>query len=230
LDFKLKRFVRGAEFDSEAGHAYWRTVFDEAAKRALYTPDVCQALNGANTVDLYRTAFGQTDAGHPLDRMLYVDTRFYLPNDMLVKVDRMTMAHSLEARVPFLDHHLVEFVASLPPQFKLKWGCIKKYLLKVAMHRHLPEASLWRKKQGFNVPKGIWFRGELRDFAFDHLSSQQVQRIGLFDPQEVVKLLNEHVAGKRDNSHQIWGLLCLSLWWQRFIDSVQVGSSPQSES
>jgi asparagine synthase (glutamine-hydrolysing) len=222
LDFKLKRFVRGAELDSEARHAYWRTIFDETTKRNLYTSDVRQALNGADTVDLYRAAFAQTEAEHPLDRMLYVDTRFYLPNDMLVKVDRMTMAHSLEARVPFLDHRLVEFVASLPPQFKLKQWRFKKYLLKAAMHRHLPTTSLWRKKQGFNVPKGIWFRGELRDFAFDHLSTQQVQRMGLFEPGQVINLLNEHVSGKRDNSHQIWGLLCLSLWWQQFISQPVV--------
>lgn len=223
LDFRLKRFVRGAELDSEAAHAYWRTIFDEAAKRDLYRPSVRQALNGANTVDLYRAAFDQTDAEHPLNRLLYVDTRFYLPNDMLVKVDRMTMAHSLEARVPFLDHRLVEFVASLPPRLKLKQWRLKKYLLKAAMHHHLPDASLWRKKQGFNIPKGIWFRGELRDFAFDQLSWQQVQRMGLFEPMQVVELLNEHVSGKRDNSHRIWGLLCLSLWWQLFIDSGRIG-------
>ncbi len=217
FDFKLKRFVRGAELDSQAGHAYWRLIFDEAMKRNLYTSDVCQALNGTNTVDLYRAAFAQTDATHPLDRMLYVDTHFYLPNDMLVKIDRMTMAHSLEARVPFLDHHLVEFAASLPPRFKLKQWRVKKYLLKAALHRHMPELPLWRKKQGFNVPKGIWLMGELRDFAFDHLSPPQIQRMGLFKPELVVQLLNEHISGKRDNSHQIWGLLCLSLWWQQFI-------------
>jgi len=227
LDFKLKRFVRGAELDSEAGHAYWRMIFDEAAKSELYTRDVRHALNGANTFDLYRAAFAHTDATHPLDRMLYVDTRFYLPNDMLVKVDRMTMAHSLEARVPFLDHRLVELVASLPPRFKLKGRRVGKYLLKAAMHRHLPEASLWRQKQGFNVPKGIWFRGELRDFAFDHLSTQQVQRMGLFRPEQVTNLLTDHITGRRDNSHQIWGLLCLSLWWQQFIETGDrfVGSS-----
>jgi len=217
LDLKLKRFVRGAELDSEAGHAYWRTIFDETAKRELYASDVRQALDGADTIDLYRAVFAHTDAVHPLDRMLYVDTRFYLPNDMLVKVDRMTMAHSLEARVPFLDHHLVEFAASLPPRFKLKQWRTKKYLLKAALHPQLPGALLWRKKQGFNVPKGIWFAGELRDFAFDHLSAQQLQRMGLFDPAYVIRLLNEHTAGIRDNSHQIWGLLCLSLWWQQYM-------------
>ncbi len=217
LDFKLKQFVRGAELDSEAGHAYWRTIFDETAKRNLYTSEVYQVLNGIETVDLYRAVFAQTDASHPLDRLLYVDTRFYLPNDMLVKVDRMTMAHSLEARVPFLDHRLVEFAAALPPRLKLKQWRLKKYLLKASLQRRLPEASPWRKKEGFNVPKGSWLVGELRDFAFDHLSVQQVQRMGLFQPEQVITLLNEHLAGRRDNSHQIWGLLCLSLWWQQFM-------------
>ncbi len=218
LDFKLKRFVKGAELDYEAGHAYWRTIFNESAKYSLYTPDVRQALNGDSTVDLYRATFAQTDAVHPLDRMLYVDTRFYLPNDMLVKVDRMSMAHSLEVRVPFLDHRLVEFVASLPPKFKLKQWRHKKYLLKAALQRRLPEASPWRKKQGFNVPKAVWLAGELRDFAFDHLSRPQMQRMGLFEPDQVTNLLNQHIAGAQDNSHQIWGLLCLSLWWQQFIN------------
>ena len=218
LDFKLKRFVRGAELDSEAGHAYWRIIFDEAAKRELYTASLRKALNGADTLELYRAEFANADAIHPLERMLYVDTRFYLPNDMLIKVDRMTMAHSLEARVPFLDHQLVEFVASLPPHLKLKQWRIKKYLLKAALQRRLPQASLWRKKQGFNVPKARWFRGGLREFAFDNLSPQQVQRMELFRPEGVSRLLDDHVAGRRDNSHQIWGLLCLSLWWQQFIE------------
>jgi asparagine synthase (glutamine-hydrolysing) len=217
LDFKLKRFVRGAELDNDAAHAYWRTIFDEAAKQRLYTPEVLRALNGADTVDLYRTLFAQTDATHPLDRMLYVDTRFYLPNDMLVKVDRMTMAHSLEARVPFLDHRLVEFAASLPPGLKLKQWRVKKYLLKAALRRRLPSVPLWRKKQGFNVPVGAWLNGELGDFVLDQLAAPLLQRMGLFNPREVTNLINEHLRRKRDNSHQIWGLLYLSLWWQQFI-------------
>ena len=225
LDFKLKRFVRGAELDDAAGHAYWRTIFDESAKRNLYTAEVSRLLDGANTADLYRATFAQADADHPLDRLLYVDTRFYLPNDMLVKVDRMTMAHSLEARVPFLDHRLVEFVASLPVHLKLKQWRLKKYLLKTMLQRHLPEALPWRKKQGFNVPKAIWLAGELRDFAFDHLSTQQLQGMGLFELKQVVTLLNEHVSGKRDNSHQIWGLLCLSLWWQQFMSEWKCTTS-----
>ena len=148
LDFKLKRFVRGAELDDDAAHAYWRIIFDEADKRSLYTSALRDKLHGTDTTDLYRAVFAKSDAAHPLDRMLYVDTRFYLPNDMLVKLDRMTMAHSLEARVPFLDHQLVELAAMLPPHVKLKRGRLKKYILKVALQRRLPQADVWRKEAG----------------------------------------------------------------------------------
>ncbi len=220
LDFKLKRFVRGAELDSDASHAYWRTIFDEETKANLYVPRVSQELNGTDTVELYRKVFSRTDAVHPLNRMLYVDTRFYLPNDMLVKVDRMTMAHSLEARVPYLDHKLVEFIASLPPNLKLKNWHQKKYLLKTALNRHLHTKAIWRRKQGFNVPKGIWLQNELRDYAYDHLSESRIQSMNLFQPKEVTSLLNDHIQNKRDNSHQIWGLLCFSLWWQQFVNQT----------
>jgi asparagine synthase (glutamine-hydrolysing) len=219
LDFKLKRFVHGAALDADAGHAYWRMIFDETMKSDLYVPGVLRELIGVNTFDLYRDVFAQTDAEHPLDRMLYVDTRFYLPNDMLVKVDRMSMAHSLEVRIPFLDYRLVEFLASVPANLKLKGWRKKKYLLKTSLDHHLPESNPWRKKQGFNVPVGSWFQHELRDFAGDHLSTQQLKRIGFFRPEQVIKLFDEHLAGQRDNSHQLWGLLCLSLWWQQFMSA-----------
>ncbi len=217
LDFKLKRFVQGAELDPEAQHAYWRIIFDETAKAKLYTAEVRHALQGVDTVDLYRATFAQTKATHPLNRMLYVDTRFYLPNDMLVKVDRMTMAHSLEARVPFLDYRLVEFAATMPPHLKLKRWRFGKYLLKISLQHRLPDLAHWRKKEGFNIPKASWLVGELRDFAFDHLAVPQIKRMGLFEPAQVTALLNDHLAKKQDYSHQIWGLLCLSLWWQKFM-------------
>jgi asparagine synthase (glutamine-hydrolysing) len=219
LDFKLKRFVRGAELDDEASHAYWRMIFDESAKRQLYLKEVRNALQGIETTQLYRAVFAQSKAIHPLDRMLYVDTRFYLPNDMLVKLDRMTMAHSLEARVPFLDHRLVEFCATLPPNLKLRHWRKKKYLLKASLRGRFSQAHLRRKKQGFNVPKAHWITTDLRDFVQDHLSPQQIERMGLFRSDQVTELINQHFAKRRDNSHQIWGLLCLSLWWKQFIEA-----------
>jgi asparagine synthase (glutamine-hydrolysing) len=216
-DFKLKIFVRGAELDYEAGHASWRTIFNEDTKRGMYNSEILDALGKIDTLDLYRSAFAQTDAVHPLDRMLHVDTRFYLPNDMLAKVDRMSMAHSLEVRVPFLDHQLVEFAASLPPNLKLRNFFNGKYALKKVLHQALPQIPVGRKKQGFNVPKGVWFTRELKDFILDHLSTEQINRMGLFKPEKVSELIDEHLAERKDNSHQIWGLLYLSLWWQQFM-------------
>lgn len=222
-DFKFKLFVRGADKNYEAGHASWRSIFDEDAKRDIYTDEMHAFLKDVNSLDLYTSAFAQTDAKHPLDRMLYADTRFYLPNDMLVKVDRMSMAHSLEVRVPFLDHNLVEFAASLPPKLKLKNYFRGKYILKKMLNQNLPGIPVWRKKQGFNIPKGIWFKGELKDFVFDNLSPSQINRMGFFKPSKVSMLINKHIAEEKDNSHQIWGLLYLSLWWQQFISESIIG-------
>jgi asparagine synthase (glutamine-hydrolysing) len=149
--------------------------------------------------------------------MLYVDTRFYLPNDMLVKVDRMTMAHGLEAREPFLDYRLVEFLASVPPRLKLKKFRHKKYLLKASLKGKLPDQILWRKKQGFNVPNARWIKNGLKPFVTDQLSTTHLHDIGLFNSQSVEHLLRQHFEKKADNSHQIWCLLTLVLWWQLFI-------------
>jgi asparagine synthase (glutamine-hydrolysing) len=219
LDFRLKRFVRGAELDYERGHAYWRIVFDEEAKRLLYAPHVREVLerDGGEVFDLYEPYFEKTTARHPLNRRLYVDTRFFLPNDGLVKVDRMTMAHGLEARVPFLDHELVEFLATVPPGLKLRGPRLEKYLLKLALKDKLPREILFRKKQGFNLPKVVWLKGQLGDFALDTLSPRVISDMGLFEPVQVARLLQEHFSGRRDNSHQIWGLLVLVTWWHLFI-------------
>jgi asparagine synthase (glutamine-hydrolysing) len=211
-DYKLRRFVAAGHLTGEEAHATWRQIFDQETLVELLGDAPM-----ANVMDLYRATFAQTNARHPLNRLLYVDTRFYLPNDMLVKVDRMTMAHGLEARVPFLDHRVVEFTASIPPSLKLKQLRHKKYLLKAAMKDRLPQEVLWRKKQGFNVPNARWVKGDLKPFVLDHLSPQRIQSMGFLNGRTVQSLLQTHFNETADNSHQIWGLLCLSLWWQQFI-------------
>jgi asparagine synthase (glutamine-hydrolysing) len=217
LDFKLRRFVAGAEFSPEDAHATWRMIFDREARGRLISPVLDRPGAAADVINLYRAAFAQTNARHPLNRMLYVDTRFYLPNDMLVKVDRMTMAHGLEAREPFLDYRLVEFLACVPPRFKLKHFLHKKYLLKASMKGKLPDSVLWRKKQGFNVPNARWIKNDLKPFVMDHLSPTRIREMGLLDSKAVDKLLADHFSGRVDNGHQIWCLLTLVLWWQQFI-------------
>lgn len=217
LDFKLRRFVGSGEYSSEDAHALWRMIFGAEDRSRLLAPIWHQQLARADVLELYRAAFARTNARDPLNRMLYVDTRFYLPNDMLVKVDRMTMAHGLEARGPFLDYRLAEFVASVPPGLKLKGLRQKKYLLKAAMRGRLPDSILDRKKEGFNLPNAAWLRGDLRTFAADHLSPRRIKEMGFLDASVVQTLADDHFKGTADNSHQLWCLLTLSLWWQQFI-------------
>ncbi len=216
-EMKLKRFVAAGALPAEDAHATWRIIFQEPDRHRLLAPIHHLPESHASVLDLYRATFARTTARHPLNRLLYADTRFYLPNDMLVKVDRMTMAHGLETRVPYLDHRLVEFAASVPPQLKLKNGRSKKYLLKTSLAGKLPADILWRKKQGFNVPNARWLKQGLKPFVMEHLSPMVVQDMGMLDNQVVQNLLHAHYAGKADNSHQIWCLLTLSLWWQQFV-------------
>jgi asparagine synthase (glutamine-hydrolysing) len=221
LDMKLRRFINGARPDSgEDAHALWRVIFDRQEREALVQPIADKPGIHADIVQLYRSWFGCADAQHPLNRLLYVDTRLYLPSDMLVKVDRMTMAHGLEARVPFLDYRLVEFMAQVPPHLKLNRFTNGKYLLKQSMRGHLPEAVLRRRKAGFNIPKAAWMKGDLKAFIADSLSPARIGRMGLFDSQVVQRLLADHFAGKAENSHPIWGLLVLSLWWEQFMEKI----------
>ena len=217
-DFKLRRFVRAGDLDSFDAHATWRMVFDADARAELLGPVRGTPGVTADAITLYQSWYAKTNATSALNRLLYVDTRLYLPNDMLVKVDRMAMAHGLEAREPFLDYRLVEFLATVPPHLKLKQFRHKKHLLKRAMAGKLPNAIIRRKKEGFNLPKGRWMKSNLKEFVTDHLAPSRVREIGLFDHRVVERLLSEHFSGKADNSFHIWCLLTLVLWWGQFID------------
>jgi asparagine synthase (glutamine-hydrolysing) len=141
----------------------------------------------------------------------------YLPNDLLVKVDIASMAVSLEARSPFLDHHVIEFAASLPERLKLR-GLTTKYLLKRVLRQLLPAENLKRGKMGFGVPIGYWLRAEMQPFLRETLLSEKSMKRGLFKPEAVKHLVEEHTRGARDYAHQLWTLLMLELWFARFID------------
>jgi asparagine synthase (glutamine-hydrolysing) len=211
---KLQRFVAAGDLPPDDAHASWRQVFEAPVRRRLLAP-----LAGAmrrDPLDRYREAFARTNARHPLNRMLYVDMRVYLPADMLVKIDRMTMAHGLEAREPYLDYRLVEFAARVPPRWKLRRLSQKKYLLKAALAGRVPPRALHRRKQGFNVPKGRWIREGLRPFVMDTLSPARVRALGVLDPATVSGLLDDHFRRKADHSHRIWSLLVLASWFEQF--------------
>jgi asparagine synthase (glutamine-hydrolysing) len=162
-------------------------------------------------------ALDQSDTEAWVDTMLNTDVNLYLPEDLLVKIDRATMAHSLEARSPFLDHVLMEFVASLPSDLKLAGGQQKR-VLKAALRETLPEGILARPKMGFCVPLERWFREELRDMAYDVLLAPHAIQRGYFRPQEVTKLLDAHCSGEANHAKYLWDLLVLELWHQTFID------------
>lgn len=217
INEKLRRFVYGGRYDSsEDAHSVWRVVFNKEMRAALLKPIAHIPGVDADIVDLYRRAFERTNARKAQNRLSYVDTRVYLPADMLVKVDRMTMAHGLEARVPFLDHRIVEFAARMPPNLKLKNWRNGKYIVKAAMRDKLPPITTQRKKAGFNVPNARWMKRGLRDFMTDQLSASRLQQIGWFDTVVVDKLLRDHFENRVDNSFPLWNLLTLSLWHQQF--------------
>ncbi|MBW3670607.1 MAG: asparagine synthase (glutamine-hydrolyzing) [Acidobacteria bacterium] len=218
LEEKLKRFVAGSELDEDAAHASWRIIFDPESRRRLLRPSLGGDQGSDAVADLYREYFDRVRNETPLHRMLYVDTRLYLPNDMLVKMDRMTMAHGIEGRVPFLDHRLVEMIAAMPPELKLRKLYRRKYILRRAMKGSLPRAVLRGRKRGFNVPNARWIRGKLEPYVRDSLSGSRVRALGFLDEAFVELLLDEHFRKIADHSHRIWGLLVLMIWWRLFME------------
>jgi asparagine synthase (glutamine-hydrolysing) len=159
----------------------------------------------------------EAPTGEQLAQKLYADVKTTLVSEMLTKVDRMTMAHGLEARVPFLDHHLVQWAFTVPGVHKLSNGSGKR-LLKKAMVRDLPQEILHRPKQGFNVPMRLWMRSELREFVRDNLTTSHIRRRGHFAPNAVERIINDHFSGKYDASNKIFAMLMLELWYQKFVD------------
>ena len=192
--------------------------FTPAEKTALYSGDFAASTAGVDSFDLLFHAMEDAGADHVLDRALAADVAMYLPDDLLVKVDVATMAHSLEARSPFLDHHFMELAARLPVSMKLKGGA-SKYILKEALSGILPESVLKRPKMGFGVPLERWFRKELREFVHDVLLGRRSLERGYFRPGAVEALLKEHMSGERDRSAHLWNLLFLELWHRTFIDA-----------
>jgi len=211
FDYRAKRFVKGAELSPEEGHFWWKVVFTEDAKEELYGRTT-EMLD--NSFSVFRDRFTVCGSQDLLDRLQYVDTKVYLPDDILVKTDRMSMANSLEARVPFLDHELVEWVTTIPSALKIN-GLTKKYILKKAMAEHLPKEVTYGKKRGFNVPIPGWLRGELRDMVGDLLSPARIRKFGFFDSGYVSRMIEDHQAMRVDYSRNIWNLLVFALWCER---------------
>jgi asparagine synthase (glutamine-hydrolysing) len=200
-----------------ARYMHWMSTFNDELKEPLYTDSFRQQTLGANATGILENWFKRANGIGVVDTMLLTDQMTYLPNDLLVKVDIATMAVSLEARSPFLDHHVIEFAASLPQHLKLR-RLTGKYLLKKVLRKLLPSENLTRRKMGFGVPIGHWFRGKMQPFLREVILSEKALGRGLFKPDAVKQLVDQHVRAERDYSHQLWTLLMLELWFNRFID------------
>jgi asparagine synthase (glutamine-hydrolysing) len=213
----VKRLLDGVSRPRVDRYTYWVSVFNDETKKPLYSDFFREQTLQADPTGLLGTWFKRANGIGIIDAMLLTDQMTYLPNDLLVKVDIATMAVSLEARSPFLDHHVIEFAASLPEKLKLR-RLTTKYLLKKVLRKLLPSENLDRRKMGFGVPIGHWFRGKMQPFLREVILSDKALRRGLFKPEAVRQLVELHTRGERDYSHQLWTLLMLELWFNRFID------------
>ena len=198
------------------------SVFSRARQHALLAPDVRARLGDPDPYAAMRGFQARRPAASLLDQLLYVDTKTYL-HELLMKQDQMSMAASIESRVPFLDHPLVEWVASLPERMKLR-GLTTKWILRQAMRGTLPEEILSRKKMGFPVPVGRWFRGEFRHLLDEYVLSERARARGLFDPTSVRTLVEQHQRAEANHSERLWSLVNLEMWQRIFFD----GEEPES--
>lgn len=210
---RLSRFMSAASGPRATRYRHWLSVFTTDLKAEMY------AAPPPRHADPIEAIFAAAPSLDAVDAMLHADVEWYLPTDLLVKMDIATMANSLEARSPFLDWHLTEFAARLPSHFKVR-GSTSKYILKKAVADIVPGDNMHRPKQGFAVPVGPWFRGELKDYLADHVLGSRFQSRGLFKPAAVQKLFDDHQRGAGDHAHHLWTLLMLELWFREFIDQA----------
>jgi asparagine synthase (glutamine-hydrolysing) len=207
-----KRFAEGIRYPRDLEHARWWIFAGPLQRRSLFSAEMRTALGDHDPFDHYRSRLREgAEAGFTgLQRQLYADVTGYLPDDILTKVDRMSMATSLEARVPFLDHEVVEYAMAIPGSWKLRGG-ESKWILKEAFRSRVPREVLSRRKQGFSMPMKNWLRGPLEPLLHELTDARRVRERGWFDAVEVQRLVREHVAGTANHAHQIWCMMALEL-------------------
>jgi asparagine synthase (glutamine-hydrolysing) len=212
-----KKFARSAALDFERRYLGFGTYFTDEMKRRLYTDEMREATAEVDAYDEHRRHFARARRAAPLNRLLYLDLKTFLPGLNLDYTDKTSMAATLEVRVPFLNRELVELSARMPPGLKLR-GLRRKYILKRAAERVLPREVVWRKKAGFGAPVRAWLRGPLRPLVDELLSEETVKRRGLFNPAEVRRVVESNLSGREDYSLHVLQLLSLELWHREFLD------------
>jgi len=218
---RLRRFLSDMNRSPEDRYVGWVSMFDDALKSALCTDGFRAASRWCDPGEFIRGYYKEARTGDFTQRTTYVDFMTYLPCDLLVKMDIASMAHGLEARSPYLDHKVVELAGRIPMRYKLRLGMLgpqSKFILKETFGDMVPRPVLTRRKMGFGVPISAWFRGELSGLVRDVLLSRDSLQRGYFVPEQVRRLVEDHVSGAQDHGIRLWVLLMLELWHRRFVD------------
>jgi asparagine synthase (glutamine-hydrolysing) len=219
LEYKLKRFLEGCRMPAARAHTYWGGTFSDSEKQRLLRTPLPSAFN---------SILAQlTGTGDNLAAYLWFDQKYYLPDDILTKVDRMSMAHSLEVRPPFLDHRLVEFANSLPSRMKIA-GARQKITLKNLVRNKLPPEVLSRKKEGFDIPAHDWLRGPLRPLLLEAVEFARAEHAALFQMTRIDALVTAHLERRANLGYHLWGLMILFLWMKKW--SIQTGPLMETRS
>jgi asparagine synthase (glutamine-hydrolysing) len=214
---KTKRFIEGGALPETWQHTRWMMFMNQQDKTMLYHPDLQATLNGYSPSASIEEYFQQANQTDRLTQQQYVDVKTYLVDDILVKVDRMSMTTSLEVRVPLLDYRIVELALNLPDHLKLN-GRETKVILRRMMAKRLPEAVLNKPKEGFSIPMKHWLQGELRPLMSDLLAPNTVRRRGYFNPDAVAQWQAEHISGRVNHSHRLWALMVFELWHRQVYE------------
>ncbi len=214
----------------ESGERYAQSMsflrFTQEAKEKLFTPSAKEKINDYDSVQKILRFFDSSNADELVDKMLYTDLMTRMPDHLLMIVDRMSMAHSLESRSPLIDYKVVEYAASIPGELKLK-GKNLKYILKKVASRYLPKELIYREKQGFGFPIALWMRSELAGFLKNLFERSRFIELGIFDRNYVQNLLDEHLSGKKDHNFRIWILLNLEIWYRLYFENESIESTKE---
>ncbi|OGP09056.1 MAG: asparagine synthase (glutamine-hydrolyzing) [Deltaproteobacteria bacterium GWA2_45_12] len=222
FEFKLKQFLYGASFPPVIRNQVWLGAFHQGEQERLFVGAglPCPGRGNpapTNPLDLVVETMRHCPSVHPGERMLYFYQKFYLCDDILVKADRASMAHSLEVRAPFLDVNVVEYASRIPYNLKLK-GTKTKYILKKALEKILPSEILYRPKKGFGIPISLWLKTELKQEMLRVLDPQKIRKNGLFNPEFITRLVKDHLDGKKNNRKQLFSLLMFQWWRERYLE------------
>ncbi len=215
LEFRMKRFLGGLDLDPVDAHLWWRVVLSAERRRALLAPAVLEAAAEAPE-RWFRDVWNRSGARDGLNRILHVDSAVFLPDDLMVKNDRMTMAHSLEARVPFTDLELTRWMATVPARLKLP-GLRKKHVLRQALRGLLPPEILAKKKVGLEMPYSRWLAADLKDVLLDWCGPERVRAVGLFRADAVDVLVQEHLERRHDHGRPLWALMNFMMWHELYL-------------